>query len=430
MFIVYWAIPPQKYIDYAALDESKAILERSKKVAIQFHDTPEQKRKAKEDYHRFCHPETPMQLIFYSEKDGYYKYFASIIERIIENSDIVVHYITSDPNDSVFSKQSAQFKTYYLDEHSLILAFMKADADMMVMTMPDLQQYHLKRSYFRKDMEYVYIYHAMIVGAQTVRKGATEYYDTLFCTGEAHAQQERKLEEFYHWKARNIIECGYPLLDQLINEYSTLDQSVTNKPHKILIAPSYQDDNILDSCLLMILKILFPAGYDITVRPHPQYIKIYPAKLAQLYEDCRQFESDRFRIQSDFGSNDTVYTSDLIITDWSSIAYEFSFATLKPSLFVNTPRKIINQDYQDCEIDDPPEIYLRHAIGQSIAPECIEKELLSLTEELFAHAKDYVTLISEARSRNISNIGHAADIASNYIINRIKRRGSKNGLLG
>jgi YidC/Oxa1 family membrane protein insertase len=53
MFIVYWAIPPQKYIDYAALDESKAILERSKKVAIQFHDTPEQKRKAKEDYHRF-----------------------------------------------------------------------------------------------------------------------------------------------------------------------------------------------------------------------------------------------------------------------------------------------------------------------------------------------------------------------------------------
>jgi YidC/Oxa1 family membrane protein insertase len=149
----------------------------------------------------------------------------------------VVHYITSDPNDSVFSKQSAQFKTYYLDEHSLILAFMKADADMMVMTMPDLQQYHLKRSYFRKDMEYVYIYHAMIVGAQTVRKGATEYYDTLFCTGEAHAQQERKLEEFYHWKARNIIECGYPLLDQLINEYSTLDQSVTNKPHKILIAP-------------------------------------------------------------------------------------------------------------------------------------------------------------------------------------------------
>ncbi len=423
MFAVYWAIPPHKYIDYAELDESKAILDRSKKVAIQFHDTPEHKKKAQKDYYRFCHPEEAMQLIFYSERGGYYKYFAAIIERVIANSDIVVHYITSDPNDSVLSRQNAQFKSYYLDEHLLILAFMKADADIMVMTMPDLQQYHLKRSYFRKDMEYVYIYHAMIVGSQTVRKGATEYYDTLFCTGDAHVQQEKKLEEFYHWNSRNIIACGYPLLDQLIDDYSKLDKTVDNKPRRILIAPSYQDDNILDSCLSILLKILYPAGYDITVRPHPQYIKMYPAKIAQLYEDCLHFDGDRFRIQSDFGSNDTVYTSDLIITDWSSIAYEFSFTTLKPVLFVNTPRKIINQDYLECEIENPPEIYLRHVIGKSIAPENIENELLSIVEELLAHAENYETLIAEARSRNISNIGQAANIASNYIISKINGKG-------
>jgi YidC/Oxa1 family membrane protein insertase len=146
-------------------------------------------------------------------------------------------------------------------------------------------------------------------------------------------------------------------------------------------------------------------------------------------KDCRQFESDRFRIQSDFGSTIHGYTSDLLSQNWSSIAYEFSFATLKPSLFVNTPRKIINQDYQIAKLMTHQRFTYVMRLDNQLPPECIEKELLSLTEELVAMPKNYVTLISEARSRNISNIGHAADIAQTIsLINQ--KKGSKNGLLG
>ena len=37
------------------------------------------------------------------------------------------------------------------------------------------------------------------------------------------------------------------------------------------------------------------------------------------------------------------------ITDWSAVAWEFSFTTLHPTLFINTPMKVMNPDWQKIE---------------------------------------------------------------------------------
>ena len=51
---------------------------------------------------------------------------------------------------------------------------MKMDADMVVMTMPDLENYYIKRSLVRKDIEYLYLDHAMASFHLTLREGALE----------------------------------------------------------------------------------------------------------------------------------------------------------------------------------------------------------------------------------------------------------------
>lgn len=419
MLITYWLIPPKRYIDYTALEESKRVLARSKAAHAKDAITLEQKKRSHADYKRFCNPAEPMRLIFYSEKSGFYKYFAAIIDLVIKKSDIVVHYITSDPDDQVFAYESSQFIPYFMDEHQLILAFMKADADMMIMTMPDLQQFHLKRSYIRKDMEYVYIYHGMIVGLQTVRKGATQYYDTLLCTGETQVRQEKKIESFYQWKPRKTIACGYPLLDEMILQYESMAHKPDDAQKSILIAPSYQEGNILDCCVLDLVDTLRACGYDVTIRPHPQYLKLFPDRFAQLCEACEPYLGDDFRIQTDFSSNETVYSADLVITDWSSIAYEYAFTTLKPVLFIDTPMKIINPDYAECEIDNPPEIYLRSVIGCSVRPENVSAEAGVKIQTMLENSKAYSQIIADARAENICNLGHAAEVAADYIIERI-----------
>ena len=41
----------------------------------------------------------------------------------------------------------------------MIVLMMKMEADIVVMTTPDLESFHIKRSLVRKDIEYIYVPH-------------------------------------------------------------------------------------------------------------------------------------------------------------------------------------------------------------------------------------------------------------------------------
>ena len=56
--------------------------------------------------------------------------------------------------------------------------------------------------------------------------------------------------------------------------------------------------------------------------------------IVQRYSD---YEGGDLEFELDFSSNDSILSSDVVITDWSGTAYEFSFVTKKPSVFINTP---------------------------------------------------------------------------------------------
>ena len=104
----------------------------------------------------------------------------------MNNTNIVIHYITSDIHDQVFelAKTQERLRPYYIGEKRLITMMMKMDADMVVMTMPDIEKYHIKRSYVRKDIEYLYIPHGVDSNNLMLRQGAIDYYDTVFHTGK------------------------------------------------------------------------------------------------------------------------------------------------------------------------------------------------------------------------------------------------------
>ena len=69
-----------------------------------------------------------------------------------------------------FQTRHERFKAYYIGEIKLITLMMKLDCDIVVMTMPDLETYHIKRSYVRKDMEYIHVPHSIDSMNMTYRK--------------------------------------------------------------------------------------------------------------------------------------------------------------------------------------------------------------------------------------------------------------------
>lgn len=406
---------PNKYIDYSKRP-AKPVLSKEE-IAAQKAKKKADREREKADYKRFySYQEGEKQLVFYSEKSGFYKYYENIIDYILKNSDIVIHYVTSDPDDAIFQRNDPRIIPYYISDRALMSFMMKMDADMVVMTMPDLQQFHIKRSLVRKDIEYVYVFHYPLSTHMVLRKGALDYYDTIFCIGEFQFEEIRQTEKLYGLPEKRLIACGYGQLEKLYDSYCKM-QKAENKQKKILIAPSWQPDNILDSCIDKLLSALLGKGFHIVVRPHPEYVKRFGARMNAIVQRYSDYEGGDLEFELDFSSNDSILSSDVVITDWSGTAYEFSFVTKKPSVFINTPPKINNPEYDKISVK-PLEITLRDKIGIQVEPEHLENVAEEINK-LLNSADEYRENITAIVDKYIANFGRSGEIGGRYIIDRL-----------
>ena len=413
-------IDPKKHVNYEELEKTRKELKELDNKSSEKR-TKNQIKKEKQDYKKFFKV-VNKHLVFYSESNGFYKYYKTLIEYILENTNITIHYITSDYNDNIFNleKENDQIRAYYIGEKKLITLMMKMDADVVVMTMPDLETYHIKRSYVRKDINYVYYSHGVGSTNLTLRYKATFNYDTVFAASKCQYDEELEFNKKYDLK-RKIVKVGYPLLDDMISNY----KEKKNKKKQILIAPSWQKDNIIDLCLTDILDNIKDEDYDIIVRPHPQHVRHkrdYFEQMKKKYSDSKNIE-----IQTDFSKNSTVLDSDLLITDWSDIGFEYAFSTKKPVLYINTPMKIMNPNYKDLDVI-PFNIWVRDVIGKSLDVEELDKTK-DIVRDLLKNKDKYSKIICKTMNENLYNVGSSSEVGANYIIdliqNKIKERKDK-----
>lgn len=416
LYVLNWLYKPEKYIDYETLEQTKQLLAQQKQRDAELKkQTAPYRQKERADYRRFMKDDETKQLVFYSESSGFYKYFEGYIEEILANSDLTIHYVTGDPNDAIFQKENPRIQAYYIGEYRLIPFMMKMDADMVVMTMPDLETYHIKRSYVRKNIEYVYTDHGVSSDNLMLRTHALDHFDTLFCVGPHQVAEARAIEALYGLKPRTLVEVGYDLLDRMIADFGAMPLNTAPKK-TILIGPSWQVDNILDSCLDPLLKSLLPLGHRIILRPHPQYVRLYPDRMHAIASRYASLVGEDFIIQTDFSSTDTVYSADLLITDWSNIGYEYALSTLKPVLYINTPMKVMNPEWEQIDVV-PFDIRIRDQIGASLDPSELSKAG-ETAANLLARAGEFRDLIRQIRETEIFNLGSAAKVGADYIIRR------------
>lgn len=428
MYLLNWAINPRKYVDYEALESSRTALAAAKEFGAQDKKDPdykENRRREKEDYKKFKEV-AGRKIVFYSEKSGFYKYYKGIIEELLKRSNLNIHYVTNDPKDIIFelAKTEPKIKPYYIGLKKTAILMMMADTDMFVMTTPDLDKFYLKRSYVRKDAEYIYVPHDTYSAHLAAREGAFDAFDTVFCVGEHTKRELQKIEEVYGLKKKKLVEFGFPFIDTLIEAGNKANEERKNHPSpvkEILIAPSWQEDNILDSCLDDLIKGLYGEGYRVTVRPHPEYVKRYGYQLSKILEKYKDYDQDKLVFETDFSVNKSIYTSDIIITDWSAVAVEFCFATKRPAVFINTKMKCINPNWK--KIDLPPvEITLRNEIGVSVEKENAEK-VKEVIDELLSKEKEYKAKIEKRLSTFLYNLdGSAAKVGADYILSSLMEK--------
>ena len=424
LYILNYFINPKKYVDYEKLEESRKALKELDNIGNHSkRKTAKDKeiiKREKADYKRFFSV-TNKHLVFYSESNGFYKYYAGLIEYLLKKTNIIIHYITSDPDDNIFvmAQKEPRIRAYYIGERRLITLMMKMDADIVAMTMPDLELFHIKRSYVRDDIEYLYIQHGTGSLNLLLRKGALNYYDTIFSADKTQTDEIRAIEKLYGLKAKKIVECGYFTLDEMIEKYNKMNiSSDPNQQKMILIAPSWQKDNIIDSCLEELLNYIGELEYLIIVRPHPQHVRYRLDILKQLKEKYASKENIEFQL--DFSATDTVWKADLLITDWSDISSEYAYCTHNPVLFIDTPMKIMNPDYDKIDVI-PNIIDIREVFGRSISPKELDKAP-ELINYLLKNRDIFANNIEEYAEKELYNVGNSAEVAGKYVVDRLKEK--------
>lgn len=419
MFFVNALYPPKNYIDYEALEKSKEVLKKAEKNKKTKQEIKAENKRSKADYKRFFASENAeKELVFYSSARGTYKYYRSVIEYILANSDIVIHYVASDPRDEVFAFDMPKLVTYYIAGDSLVYFFMKLDAHIVVMTMPEIEKYQYKRSLVRKNIEYIYMFHGVASANLLLKKGALDHYDTIFCVGPSQYEELQLEEAVRGIKPRKLVQSGYSLIDETIMSYNHMEKRDNADALQIMIAPSWHDDNILETCIDELLEVLLGHGYKIILRPHPEFVRRYAYKMQAITDKYADYTANGELIfDIDYTQNKTVFSSDVLITDWSTVCYEFSFATKRPTLFINTPMKVMNPDYKELG-NIPLDIRVRDDMGESVnvgdigsVPDIINKFIQNknVYRERIAFVMDYA----------LYNVGRSASVEAEYIIEQV-----------
>lgn len=413
-------INPKKYVDYSKLEESRAALADIERLGDGKKDfkAKENAKRERADYKRFFKI-VNKHFVIYSERSGFYKYYEALISELKKRAkNMTIHYVTSDPDDAIFrlAETDPTIKPYYIGQKKLITLMMRMDADIVAMTTPDLDNYYIKRSLVRKDVEYIYVPHDMMSVHMGFRKAALDHFDTIFCTGEHVAREVRKTEEVYSLPEKTLVKFGYPLEEKLEKAYEDMDKTPHAK-REILIGPSWQEDNLLDSCVDTLIEQLMCEENHIIVRPHPEYVKRYPEKIKLLTEKYAGVPDEKLTFELDFTTNKSTYSSDLLITDWSAIAYEFCFSTKKPVLFVNTKMKMENPEWEKLGLT-PAEIYLRDKVGVALEKSELDRTK-TVADELMSSGEKYKEKITALLHEHLYSYGTNGAEGAKYILRRL-----------
>ena len=361
-------------------------------------------------------------IVFYSESSVIlYPYVEEIIKEL-EKRDQKICYVTSSKDDPIFKNENKNIRVFYIgDWYKRTKFFLGLKVKVLIMTMPDLGNYHIKRSKVFP-VHYVYVFHTITSTHMVFQKNAFDQFDSMFCVGPYQIQELRATEQLYNLKQKNLVECGSGLIDKLIRSRSSLPQQQNflskNNKKNILIAPSWGKQNLLESIGIELVKILLDAGYYVTVRPHPMTIKKSPKIIKQILE---KFEKNPdFLLDTNTSSFEQLFSSYALITDWSGIGHEYAFVCERPVIYVDVPKKDYNKEYEKIGLV-PFEISIRDKIGEIIAVQNIET-IPERIEFLYDPSNNFENKIQKIRNDSIFNIGESGKVTANEIIRIISEK--------
>ncbi|WP_421866000.1 CDP-glycerol glycerophosphotransferase family protein [Motiliproteus sp.] len=253
----------------------------------------------------------------------------------------------------------------------------------------------------------VHIFHSLVSMHLIYGDDGFDNYEYFIGAGPHHLLEFNAIKEIRGLRAA-FYKVGYPKVDELTtyagsNLYSS-DRKV------ICIAPSWHKENIINSDLESTIAGLIDNGYYVKLRPHPHSF-LYQMGDIKYLSAC--FGKNDFTIEdSSIDFLASLSESDLLISDWSGVAYEFAFALTRPVLFINSQQKISSKTLKDLGLP-AMEKECRERVGFVID----KNEICSAVSMVFNNYEALKESIESARDSYLYNHLDAVEVGKAALIN-------------
>jgi len=352
-------------------------------------------------------------IVFYLENEYSFIYFQPIVEKLTQKYDMKICYITSSKTDPMLTCKDKNILPFYIgDGIARSNFFINLKATVIVMTMPDLETFHIKRSKVYP-VHYVYIFHSLTSTHYIYGKNAFDNFDTIFCTGNYQIIEIQERERKFNLVKKKLVKHGYGRLDTLIDEAQSTDiRKRTSNNKIILIAPSWGANGLIETKGQEIVHILVDSGFDVILRPHPMTIK-KSNKVVQKIE--KEFKDNlNFKLETDIRNTESFFLCDCMISDWSGVAIEYAFAFEKPIFYVDTPQKNNNPEYDQIDLV-PLEEKIRSQIGEVIS--LSELSIIPSKINQFLQSQNkFKEKIQKSREETVFNVGNSGEQGAKYLL--------------
>ena len=348
----------------------------------------------------------------YCDDKRYWTTFRPICEEM-EKRHVPIVYMSQSEDDPAFKEKYEYVKCEYIGEGNRGFAKLNMlNADIVLSTTPSLDIYQWKRS--KKVKWYIHVLH-MANDVTSYRMFGLDYYDALILSGDFQVEQIRKLEKLRGLKEKELLVLGLPYLDEL-KKRKDKEKSIVSDKKTILLAPSWGDNGILSKYGSRMIDALINTGYRVIIRPHPQSFVSEKQMIDELMKKYPQ--SNDLEWNRDNDNFDVLNRSDILISDFSGVIFDFSLVFDKPIIYADV--SFDKSVYDAWWLDE--EMWTFKALpklGKQLKDEdlndiktlidsCLDSEEMKMSRE-------------EIKKECWSNIGNSAKLIADYMINKHKQ---------
>lgn len=268
-------------------------------------------------------------FVIFSDNKRYWVNFEPICRELDKRGQDVV-YMTASADDPVLQNPYPHIHGEFIGDGNKAFARLNfLNASIVLSTTPGLDVYQWKRA--RDVSFYVHIPHAAN-DITLYRMFGLDYYDAILLSGEYQGSEIRALEALRGLPEKEISIVGIPYMDEMARR---LQNAPALPPHEktVLLAPSWGSSAIFGVYGGEILDVLLKTDYHIIVRPHPQSFTSEKEMLEGLMD--RYPDSEKLEWNRDSDNFEVLRRSDILISDFSGVIFEFSLIYDKPVIYTD-----------------------------------------------------------------------------------------------